>query len=158
MSLWCGYRVWWVPLPASFSFFNVILSLCTLKDLPSAQTDILCSGKEGQIVEEEEKVKWVTTGCLKMSRKRRKLFFFVVDGYCSLSSPVRTINMGFSSRLVLKSFMIIWLFLKAAPSKRRMHYETKVREKTSRDVFRFTSWRTESLSSLTTSVLNLVQV
>lgn len=36
-------------------FFNVILSLCTPKGLPSAQTDILCSEGEGEI--EEEKVK-----------------------------------------------------------------------------------------------------
>lgn len=37
-------------------FFNVILSLCTSKGLTSAQTDILCLGREGEI-EEEEKVK-----------------------------------------------------------------------------------------------------
>lgn len=34
----------------------------------------------------------------------------------------------------------------------------KGQTETYRDVFRFTSWRTESPSSLTTSVLNLVQV
>ena len=81
----------WVPLPVPFSFFNVILSLCTPKGLPSAQTNILCSGREGEIEAEEEKVKWVTTGCLEMSSWRRKLFFqayWWIMFHFLLSSPL----------------------------------------------------------------------
>lgn len=82
----------WVPLPPPFPFSNVILSLCTLKGLTSAQTDILCSGREG---EREEKVKWVTTGYLEMSSWRWKLFFLflLMDNVLFpplLSSPLQS--------------------------------------------------------------------
>lgn len=58
---------------------------------------------------------------------------------------VKTINMGFSSRSVLRSFMTTWLLLKAAPSRRRTHYETKVREipdQSNWDGLRFACWLT----------------
>lgn len=41
---------------------------------------------------------------------------------------VKTINMGFSSRSVLRSFTTTWRLRRAAPSRRKTLYETKVRE------------------------------
>jgi len=141
----------WVPLPVPFTVLNVILSLCPLKGLTSAQTDILCLGREGEI-EGEEKVTWVTIGCLEMSSWRWKLFVLMdnVSFPAPFSSPllypsVRAINKGFSSPSVLRSFMSTWLLLKAAPRRRNTHYETKVRklpDQSHRDGFRFTAWPT----------------
>lgn len=119
-------------------FFNIVLSLCPSKALTSAQTDILCSGRQGEMEGEVEKVMWVITECLEMSSWRWKLFVVVGNISPLLSSPllfpspfssiVRAINMGFSSPLVLRSSMSTWLLLKASSSRRNAHYETKVWE------------------------------
>ena len=109
--------------------------------------------------EEQEKVTWVTTGYLEMSNCRRKLFVSMDNALFPLLtsplpsssfSPVRAINLGFSSLSVSRSFMPTWLLQKAAPSKRKTHYESKVRQipdHCHRDGFRFTGWTTGWLTN-----------
>lgn len=145
------YYLPWAPL--SFSFFNVILSLCPLKGLTSAQTDILCSGREGAIEggEEGEMSHHRVSG--NVADKHFKLIgnvsflpllYFTL--LCStllrstlLYSTVRAINRVFSSQLVLRSSMTTWLLLKAVPSRRKTHYEIKVRRNTWSKSQRYTS-------------------
>lgn len=109
-----------------FFFFHTIVSLCTPKLLPSAQTDISVIRRR---VERTEKVKWLT-GCLENAGKWNFIFLFLLADNVPLlflSSPARTISLGFSSRSVLRSSTITWLSLNAPPSRRKTYCETKVR-------------------------------
>lgn len=138
-----------------FSFFKVILSFCTPKApnsplLLSPQAAVLCSG-EGRRDRGRVRGRWNESRRVSGNvRLETEKYFFLLLMDSSVSpllscplptspllsfrfsfpSPVRTINVGFSSPLGLRSSTITWLLLNAAPSRRKTHYGTKVRGNT----------------------------
>lgn len=140
-----------------FFFFKVILSFCTPKPTPShhplllsPQAAVLCS-VEGRRDRGRVRGRWnESTHVSGNVRLETENYFFLLLMDSSVSpllscplptspllsfrfsfpSPVRTINVGFSSPLGLRSSTITWLLLNVAPSRRKTHYGTKVRGNT----------------------------
>lgn len=149
----------WVPLPALFRFFSSpsLRSFCHFVPrrpphplLLSPQPAVLCAG-EGRRDRGRVRGRWNesrrVSGNVRLETENN-FFLLLMDSSVSpllscplptspllslcfsFPSPVRTISVGFSSPLGLRSSTITWLLLNAAPSRRRTHYGTKVRGNT----------------------------